>query len=395
MYALQNNVYIVKGACKYAIYDLNACKLYSIDKDCYRYINDIINDFNNKVPSDIFDYLVDNGIIVDENDKVDMKKSFVFTGEILFAWIEITQNCNLMCRHCYEGSSRIAKKSEMSYDDFRDAIDTLVRLNVKRIQLVGGEPLIHPQIKLFINYVIGKFDFIEIFTNGTLLSDDLIDIIAKNNIHLAFSVYSDNAETHDYVTCTKGSFVLTSNRIKQAIDKGIKIRTASVEMKNVPRFTNNGSKEHKCDFPRITGRADLSLYSEDMLKRKIITKNTFAKPIKPVDFFKNQKMHYCFGEKIYIDYKLNVYPCAMERRVSYGKLSTIGDKKLLDNEYATLTKDKIIGCRDCEYRYACFDCRADSCDEAIDSKPWYCSYDQEKGEWIDEDAFVSSLLDLN
>ena len=82
----------------------------------------------------------------------------------------------------------------------------------------------------------------------------------------------------------------------------------------------------------------------------------------------------------------------MERRVSYGNLRNKGIREMLGSDLALMTKDKINGCMDCEYRHACFDCRADSKKASINSKPWYCTYNQDEGIWIDEDEFIDSLL---
>lgn len=49
-----------------------------------------------------------------------------------------------------------------------------------------------------------------------------------------------------------------------------------------------------------------------------------------------------------------------------------------------ITKDKITGCKDCEFRYICTDCRAYIEEpEDIYSKPLKCGYDPNTGEWED------------
>ena len=177
------------------------------------------------------------------------------------------------------------------------------------------------------------------------------------------------------------------------MDKGIPVRLASVEMKDVPKFDlTSFNVPFRTDLPRLTGRADLSLYSRDMLRRKLITKETFAKPINTEAFYKSKVLHNCFGERLYIDYELNLYPCAMERRITYGNASGTTLDALLHDSIASLTKDKIQGCKDCEYRYACYDCRCDANGAPIDAKPWYCTYDQNSGTWANPETFIDALL---
>ena len=124
----------------------------------------------------------------------------------------------------------------MSFENFKIVVDFLKRMGADRIQLVGGEALMHSQIETLILYAANRFSFVEIFTNGTLLTDSLLDIIQAHHIALALSVYSDSPLLHDSVTQTKGSYDLTYKNIRQALSRGIQARIASVEMKNIPRF---------------------------------------------------------------------------------------------------------------------------------------------------------------
>ena len=394
MYALQNNVEIISGAKKYCIYNLNSGKMYSADSEAITYLNEILSGKAEKVVSPEFiSYLLDNDILVVKGKEARKILEIHDQIHIDFAWIEITQNCNLICRHCYEGSSRADCRPEMSFEDFQFAIETLKKIGIDRIQLVGGEPLTHTKLCRFIDYVANKFSFIEIFTNGTLLTDSLLKKIKEAGISLAFSVYSENSRFHDYVTRTSGSFEKTYTNIKKAMENGIEVRTASVEMKEISDTQIiSFNVPHRTDLPRLTGRANLSLYNRDMLRRKLITKETFKQPIVPEQFYRNKIVHNCFGNHLYIDCNLSVYPCAMERRVQYGNLRTTDKEELLHNPLRTMTKDKIDGCKDCEYRYACYDCRCDTNNASIQAKPWYCTYDPLQGIWEDVDTFIDGLL---
>lgn len=41
-----------------------------------------------------------------------------------------------------------------------------------------------------LDYTVGKFQIIEIFTNGTLIPKDWFEYLAQNNIRMALSIYS-------------------------------------------------------------------------------------------------------------------------------------------------------------------------------------------------------------
>ena len=59
--------------------------------------------------------------------------------------------------------------------------------------------------------------------------------------------------------------------------------------------------------------------------------------------------------------------------------------------FLTYTKDRVAGCRHCEYRYACHDCRPDRLSEDINAKPWYCTYNPLEGKWCDIEEFIKEL----
>lgn len=394
MYRIQNNIEIVSGARHHCIYNLNNQKLYNLDTEHLNYLKKLTSDVDGCVPKTVRDFFVNEGIIVKTNNELVKEiKPFVYEKNVDFAWIEVTQKCNLYCRHCYEGSSENVVDSEMVMDDYNVAVKALNSIGIKRIQLVGGEPLTHPYISDMMNIAKDMFEFVEVYTNGTLLNDKLLQLITQKGIALAFSLYSDDCSVHDSVTCIAGSYELTSNSINRALKMGNRVRVASVEMAGVQRYIFNDERVMaRSDLPRITGRAGLHLYSLDMLRRKLITKDTFRKPINVNEFVKNRKIHNCFGSKMYINYKLDVYPCVMERRLTYGNLKSTPIEQMVGGNSVFLTKDKIVGCKDCEFRYACFDCRPDSNGKGVYDKPWFCTYDPYKGEWIDVDEFMNSLL---
>ena len=89
---------------------------------------------------------------------------------------------------------------------------------------------------------------------------------------------------------------------------------------------------------------------------------------------KNLFRHNCFSYKFYIDARLNLYPCVMERRIKYGNLKNDNIVNIINDNVVPInfTKDNINGCKECEFRYCCFDCRPDSLSNNIKAKPWYC-----------------------
>lgn len=397
IYVIDNNVEFVGGAKNTCIYNLNSGKLYSIDSLFRSQIEQLLNAQGQGINEDLStvkELLIKEKILVDLNN-LSPKRAVTDShlNAISFAWIEITQNCNLRCLHCYEESSAERKSSQMNFSDFKIAIQRHKEYQIRNIQLIGGEPLSHPEILQIIDYCSIKFDYIEIFTNGTLINDILLEKIKQSKIRLAFSIYAENARLHDSVTQVAGSFDKSYRNLQKAIALGIECRVASVEMINVPQFSFSSiGVEHRNDLPRITGKANLQLFIRDMVRRKLITKKTFSTPIDANSIYQNMNSHNCFRSKLYIDVDLNVFPCVMERRFLHGNIRNNKLADEIDPSIIRINKDMIDGCQYCEFRYACFDCRPDANGNSRNAKPWFCTYNPQLGVWYNEDDFIDELL---
>lgn len=402
-YVLCEDVYIVNGKARGCLYDLRNSRLYSINKmltDKMKLINDgkleekdidfelktILNTFIDKELVELSDTPKSHWI--DEIKEKDHGCNF--------AWIEITNKCNLNCIHCYNESD-VPCNSVMTLEEFQKVIDLLVDMAVPKIQIIGGEPFLDRKIlKNMLDYVVGKFEYIEIFTNGTLIPESWLEYLLKNDIHIALSVYSYNEDMHDKVTGVKGSFLHTNQIIERLKERGISYRVCNVLMKDI----EIGEKRHNLytlsdekDIVRMSGRANFDLLTDELIQKKLITKKTFQKPVKKAFCKRLISGHNCFRDKIYISANLEVFPCVMERRMKHCVISDKG-KIELDDRIRYLTKDSVGGCAKCEYRYACFDCRPDSLSDNIYEKPWYCTYNAEQGEWENEEEFILKLKEL-
>ena len=246
-----------------------------------------------------------------------------------------------------------------------------------------------------LKYIKDKFEFIEIFTNGTLIKDNEIKELIDNNIsQVALSLYSNIPSEHDKVTKSKGSYNKLISTIEQLKENKIPFRIANVRMKDIEVGKNQiGTIQPKSgyDFVRLSGRANLDLYNKDLLKQKLITKKYFQKKISPRSIEENMQGHNCFSDRLYIDMDLNVYPCVMERRIKHGNIKEDKLKDIIKDDLIFFTKDQVNECKDCEYRYACHDCRPDSLNGDFREKPWYCTYNPYNGEWYDIDEFINRL----
>ena len=102
-------------------------------------------------------------------------------------------------------------------------------------------------------------------------------------------------------------------------------------------------------------------------------------------FSESQYYNSCLNRKISIDINGEIRNCPSIKK-SYGNIRDLSLNEVVNKAefrvYWTMNKDQIEVCKDCEFRYACSDCRAFIKDPAnIYSKPEKCSYNPYNAKW--------------
>lgn len=398
--SFEKDVYLVNGCARSCIYDLNTGRLYSInnalaERLCQICEKGLFDEKEDVQLTEVINQLISlkilsktGGII---NSSIEnLKRS---DTKINMVWVEITSKCNMKCIHCYNESNPHTTE-EMSLEDFKLVIDCIEKLSVPKLQIIGGEPFVNKKLlKEMLLYAIGKFTTIEVFTNGTLITDEWFEFLRENQINIALSVYSYISEKHDCVTGCAGSWEKTNLTIKKLHENNIKYRVCNILMKDIPlgeRNTQLYELSAEKDIVRMTGRANFHLLTDELIEKKLITKETFATPVTKSFVQRLVSGHNCYGSKLYISSKLEVFPCVMERRIKHCSISKDGQIHL-NKDILNLDKNKIKECQECEYRYACFDCRPNSLSGNLDEKPWYCTYNPKTGKWADKAEFIREL----
>lgn len=287
-----------------------------------------------------------------------------------FAWIEVTQRCNMRCLHCYE-SSGPTSGDDMEEEDFHLAMRRLGDYGLRNIQFIGGEPLLlGSRLIGWIREYRDRLDSVEVFTNATLLKEPVVRDFKALGVSVALSLHSGDEAQHDRMTRTGGSFKRTTRGIELLRAHGVKHRICGVEVAGIGAGPADAYAIQKRDLVRLTGRADIALYDDAMLRRKLITRESFRQAQSLPAVRAKASGHNCFARSIYIDCHLEVFPCVMERRFSHGNLRSSALADILDPEIRRLTKDRVESCASCEYRYFCFDCRPDARGAGKFAKPW-------------------------
>lgn len=138
--------------------------------------------------------------------------------------LEITDRCNLHCRHCMNRPD--FSNIETEYEKVEYVIKKIVEYGVKKVYLSGGEPLLHKDLFRIILLCDRYKDIEFVFTtNGLLLTEEILNTLEqKSNILLQFSIDGVKQDTYEY-TRGKGTFEIFKQKMslwdKSTIQKGL------------------------------------------------------------------------------------------------------------------------------------------------------------------------------
>jgi MoaA/NifB/PqqE/SkfB family radical SAM enzyme len=128
------------------------------------------------------------------------RESFERKGENVPAFLisSITSNCNLFCKGCYARANNSCgegvKKEQLSSERWGSIFEEAKEMGVSFILLAGGEPFMRKEVLEKASKV--KDIMFPIFTNGTMLGEEYINLLDKNrNLVPMLSIEGDKEQT--------------------------------------------------------------------------------------------------------------------------------------------------------------------------------------------------------
>lgn len=134
---------------------------------------------------------------------------------------ETTRQCNLRCKHCYANAS-MNLEDELTLEEIKALIDQLADIGVLSFIFTGGEPLLHPHIFELIEYARKKPLSVFLFTNGTLLTPEIVEKLKELQVlRVNISIDGSDEKTHDEFRGLKGAYKKTIQSVKMLREAGI------------------------------------------------------------------------------------------------------------------------------------------------------------------------------
>lgn len=144
--------------------------------------------------------------------------------------IEIANECNERCVHCYIPHEKKTKSIDPKL--FYRTIEEGRNMNIINVTLSGGEPLLHKDIISFLKRCRDLDLSVNVLTNLTLLTDDILAEMKKNPLLcVQTSIYSMDSSIHDSITKVKGSLEKTKHNLLKLKEAGIPLQISCPIMK--------------------------------------------------------------------------------------------------------------------------------------------------------------------
>jgi radical SAM protein with 4Fe4S-binding SPASM domain len=250
-----------------SIYDIDGDELYELDEDGFGFLLSCSGPEgrdSGDADREFIDYCISEGILT--TNPVDVKRPATEPSPVpslRYLEFQITDKCNLRCRHCYIGEP---KNEEMSIPQCKSVLDEFEKMQGLRLLITGGEPLMHSRFSDF-NRLLPWYAFRKIlFTNGLMLDRKSVEDLNVDELQVSI----DGMERgHDAVR-GKGTFQRAIKAVEEALGADMQVSIATmVHRENLSEFGEMerlfrgfGVRDWTVDVPCPEGR----LKGDDILQ---------------------------------------------------------------------------------------------------------------------------------
>ncbi len=325
----------------------------------------------------------------------------------LVVW-NMTNRCNLRCKHCYIEAEDRSYQNELSTEEARNFIYDLGQMKAPVLLFSGGEPLIRKDLFELGALAVEQGLRPVISSNGTLIDDEAARKIRDAGFQYVGISIDGGRKTHDEFRNLDGAFDMALRGVRACKDNGVKTGVRFtvnkynqddlpevldiLEKENIPRFcmyhlvyAGRGAEmaamdtttREKRDILDYVGRKTLELHQKG-IEVEILTTDNHADGIYLLNYIKKHdpqraeevinllKMHggCSAGTKFAnVDPRGNVHPCQFWQDYTIGNIRDKPFSQIWtsDDELMVKLREKekhVTGkCGACNYKSLCSGCR--------------------------------------
>ncbi len=166
-----------------------------------------------------------------------MKSSKKIPELRIIAW-EVTQACNLACKHCRALAKTSPDPNELSTQEAKGLIESFKETGDPLIILTGGEPLMREDIFELADFAKSKDLKCVMATNGTLINPEIVDKMILSGIQrVSISIDGPRADIHNDFRGLQEAFQDSMQGIACLKEKGMPFQiNTTVTKSNLPHF---------------------------------------------------------------------------------------------------------------------------------------------------------------
>ncbi len=191
----------------------------------------------------------------------------------------------------------------MTLGEWVAVIDQAKAMGCIQLQLIGGEPTLHPDFCGLVIHALDRGLEVEVYTNLVKVPAELWELFQRPGVRLACSYYSPDATDHDAITGRR-SHDRTLANIREAVRRGITLRVGVVAV-------NDGQD--------VTG-AVAELRSLGVRKVDVDGLRQIGRGVKDQQPALDQLCGGCVDGKLAVSSDGHVWPCLLARWIDFGNV---------------------------------------------------------------------------
>ena len=139
---------------------------------------------------------------------------------------EVTQSCDLACKHCRAAAQPIAHPDQLTTAEGKALIDQIAEMQIPIFVFTGGDPLKRPDLYELIRYSAEKGVKVAVTPSATplLTRDAVFKMKEAGVVRLGISLDGSSPEIHDAFRGLPGAWARTIQAVEWANEAGIPIQ---------------------------------------------------------------------------------------------------------------------------------------------------------------------------
>jgi radical SAM protein with 4Fe4S-binding SPASM domain len=240
-----------------SVYLVRADELFELDAEAFEFLKDCASPDGGASKDDEFiEQCLEEGILAEtpaHRKFPPLMKSD--EPSLRYLELQITDRCNLRCRHCYIGEGN---GDELSPGRIRNILQEFEAMQGLRLLVTGGEPLLHSRFAE-INGMLPEFSVRKaLFSNGLLLDRCLLEGLNVDEVQVSI----DGLESSHDALRGRGSFRRAVRAVELAAEADLDVSVSTMihsqnlkdfdEMQSL--FMSLGVRDWTVDVPCVSGR---------------------------------------------------------------------------------------------------------------------------------------------